>query len=272
MKNKNLIRLALCLVLVFLLQPRLLHAAASGQRVYDDADILSEEEEIRLEQLCAAYAEETHADFVIVTTADAQFKTSTDFADDFYDQGGFGYEKVHGTGVLFLIDMDNREIAISTCGDAIYYMTDPRIDEVLNAVYQYVSEGDFGGGCKMFLQKTAAFLKSDPYARPTFKERMLASLKRSPLYIALAAIVALIYGSSLKRSKAYQNTTNYMTYQDRGNFHLVQREDFFLRETTTTRRIITDSGRTGGGGHVGGGSSTHVSSGGVTHGGGSMKF
>ncbi len=272
MRNKHLIRILVCLFLVLLLKPSSLHAEVTGQRVYDEADILSEEEEIRLEQLCISYAEETHMDFVILTTEDAQSKTSEAFADDFYDEGGFGYNKPQGDGVLFLIDMDNREICISTCGEAIYYMTDQRIDEVLEAVYKSVSVGDYGAGCKTFLQKTAAFLKSDPYARPTLKQRMLASLKRSPFYIAIAAVVAWIYASSLKRSRAYKNTTNYTTYQDRGNFHLVQREDFFLRETTTTRRIVTDTGRGSGGGGHSGGSSTHVSSGGVTHGGGSMKF
>ncbi|MCR5004344.1 MAG: TPM domain-containing protein [Clostridiales bacterium] len=271
MRHMNLIRILTCLFTVLLLHPIFLHAEVTGQRVYDEADILSEEEEIRLEQLCKSYADETHMDFVILTTDDAQSKTSEAFADDFYDEGGFGYDKPQGNGVLFLIDMDNREICISTCGDAIYYMTDKRIDEVLEAVYESVSVGDYGGGCKTFLQKTAAFLKSDPYARPTLKQRMLASLKRSPIYIAIAAVVACVYGGSLKRSRAYRNTTNFTTYQDRGNFHLVQREDFFLRETTTTRRIVTDTGRGSGGGHSGG-SSTHVSSGGVTHGGGSMKF
>lgn len=272
MKTRILLSYMVCLLLIGCLYAGTLRAEVNGQRVFDEADILSEEEEIRLEQLCKSYADETQTDFVILTTENAENKTSEAYADDFYDQGGFGYDKPQGTGVLFLIDMDNREICISTCGDAIYYMTDERINEVLEEVYKNVSAGDYGAGCKTFLQRTAAFLKSDPYARPTLKERMIASLKRSPVYLAIAAFVAFIYGSALKRSRAYRKTTDYTTYQDRGNFHLVQREDFFLRETTTTRRIVTDSGRGGGGGGHSGGSSTHVSSGGVTHGGGSMKF
>ena len=48
-------------------------------------------------------------------------------------------------GVALLIDMDNREITISTCGIAIRYLTDSRIDNILDAAYAKISNGDYNG-------------------------------------------------------------------------------------------------------------------------------
>ena len=47
--------------------------------------------------------------------------------------------------MALLIDMDNREITISTCGIAIRYLTDSRIDNILDAAYAKISNGDYNG-------------------------------------------------------------------------------------------------------------------------------
>ncbi len=264
-------RAILCLICFFLLVPAAVHGYTAGQRVFDDAGLLLVSEARDLEELCASCAETAKADLVIVTTGDAGGKASVDYADDFYDQGGFGYDEPQGTGALFLIDMDNREIYISTCGDAIYFLTDARIDAILDAAYHKVVDGDYYGACKVFLTMTRDYMLKDPYAKPTMKERFAASARHIPLYLGISCIVALVAAAAMKGSRATRNTTNYTTYQDQGNFQLVQREDFFLRETTTQQRIHHEDRGSGGGG-FGGGSSTHVSSGGVTHGGGGRKF
>lgn len=264
-------KIILTVILCWMLAVPAVFGLASGQRVFDKAGLLSSSEEESLEQLLTSYIEETRTDLVILTTDDAEWKTSEAYADDFYDNGNFGYDGPQGTGVLFLIDMDNREIYISTCGDAIYYMTDSRIDAVLDACYNEVVDADYYGACREFLSMTRRYLLQDPYAKPTLADRLKRSLRNSPVYLIVSALIGLIAAGLMKRSAAYRNTTNYTTYQDQGNFHLVQREDFFLRETTTRQKIYRDEGR-GSGSGGGGGSSTHISSGGVTHGGGGRKF
>ena len=269
--NKIRTLLWISLICCFLFSGQIL-AYTEGQRVFDDAGLFSEEEIRTLEKLCVSYAEETKTDFVIVTTEDAGWKSSEEFADDFYDEGDFGYDRRQGTGVLFLIDMDNRNLYISTCGDAIYYMTDERIDNVLDAVYEEVRKQEYGQGAKVFLEKTKAFLLKDPYAKPTLKERVMASLRNTPVYLILSAIVALISAQIMKKTRPFKNTVEATTYWDEGSFQLVQRDDILVDERTYTERIYRDD-RTGGhSGGGGGGSSTHVSSGGVTHGGGGHGF
>ena len=106
-----------------------------GQFVYDFAELLENEEALEAE--IAELRERWTIDVVIVTTDDAHGKSSMEYADDFFDYNGFGYDKPMGDGVLFLIDMDNRQIWISTCGKAIIYFTDSRIDEALDDIIEY---------------------------------------------------------------------------------------------------------------------------------------
>ena len=88
------------------------------QRIYDYADYYTDEEENELQELCSEAAEELESDFVIVTTEDFEGKTATEYADDFYDYNGFGYG-ADATGFLLVFNMEERELAVSNCGEAI---------------------------------------------------------------------------------------------------------------------------------------------------------
>ena len=63
----------------------------------------------------------------MLTTDDTNGKTTQEYADDFFDAIA-----ENGDGVALLIDMQNREICISTGGIAIRYLTDARIEDILN--------------------------------------------------------------------------------------------------------------------------------------------
>ena len=93
---------------------------AAEDRVFDDAKLFSTDEITQLNDKIAALISELNQDFVIVTTNDAQGATAQEYADDYYDEHGFGIG-ANKTGVLFLIDMDNREVYISTCDICISF-------------------------------------------------------------------------------------------------------------------------------------------------------
>ena len=57
-------------------------------------------------------------DVVIVTTYNTRSKSSQVYADDFYEENNIGRNN-SGDGILLLIDLDNREVYISTSGAAI---------------------------------------------------------------------------------------------------------------------------------------------------------
>ena len=84
--------------------------AQSVVRVDDLAGLLSENEIQSLKETAAALseAEETGIDVLLVTTDDAEGKTSEEYGDSYYLDHADSDD-----GVLFLIDMDNRQIHIT---------------------------------------------------------------------------------------------------------------------------------------------------------------
>ena len=92
-------------------------AAGSGEmagnvRVFDQADLFLEEEEKELQQAIDALREKMDMDAAVVT-AEENPGSAQAYADDFYEAHGFGTGSGHD-GALLLIDMDNRELCIST--------------------------------------------------------------------------------------------------------------------------------------------------------------
>lgn len=94
-----------------------------SERVIDEADILSDEEEENLKETLDKINTEYGYDVVIATADNLEGYSATEFADDCYDYNGFSEN-----GILFLVSIENRDWAISTSGKAIeafpdYYQT-----------------------------------------------------------------------------------------------------------------------------------------------------
>ncbi|WP_050699301.1 TPM domain-containing protein [Anaeromassilibacillus senegalensis] len=137
-----------------------LTAFAEEKRVYDQAKLFSTDSAMRLDARASTLTDKLEVDFIIVTTDDARGKTPQAYADDFYDDNGFG---VGGdkSGVLFLIDMDNREVYISTSGKAIAYLTDTVIDGLLDDSIGYLKQQDYSGAASHFLDRMEKLFPGD---------------------------------------------------------------------------------------------------------------
>ena len=72
------------------------------------------------------------------------------YADDFYDYNSFGLGDDH-SGLLFLVDMKNREIYISTTGKAMDMYNDIRIDKILDAIYTEFGSDKYFEGITKFM-------------------------------------------------------------------------------------------------------------------------
>ena len=138
------------------------------ERVYDYADMLTDEEEQSLREYIAECEEKIQADIVIVTISEsveydlqdpdlpeafhAKEVGSTDWstamrdlADNFYDYNNYGYNKVHGNGVLLLDNSYEGQKGswLSTCGNVYDYFGDYEIDQALYAVDDYIDESPY---------------------------------------------------------------------------------------------------------------------------------
>lgn len=228
-------------------------------RVFDQADLLSEEEESKLQKRIEAVREDNSCDIVVLTTADAEGKSSMAYADDFYDTHDFGYEDAHGTGVLFLIDMDNREIWFSTSGGCIDAYTTDRIDSAIDLVYSNLKAGKYYlvfDGC---IDSVGRYMSSG-MGSESFAEAVLGAF-------VLAGVVTLVLLLVLVISRGGKVTVNSSTYLVAASKEVYDRSDIHYDTVVTTRIIETDSG-----GSSSGGGGSHTSSGGFSHGGGGRSF
>jgi uncharacterized protein len=257
--------------------------AATGQRVFDQADLLTPAQEDSIETAIAQFQQDTGMDFVLVTTRTAHEGVSQQtIADDYYDKYGFGLDEEH-SGVLYYIDMYEREHYLSTTGKMIDIMTDQRIDSAINSVQPDLTAGDYADAVSSMLSILRQNIKKG-IPEGQFQYDVITGQQLTPRHKALTVneilislgIAAAIGGVfALIVSRRYQLKGSTYRYQLESNsaMELTDTQDQFLRSATTqARKPDPRSGGGFGGGGFGGGSGVHIGSSGSSHGGGGGKF
>ncbi|MBO4514539.1 MAG: TPM domain-containing protein [Lachnospiraceae bacterium] len=249
------------------------NSVAPSQRVYDYADVLTDAEEKKLEELIAQYEEYGTCDLVLVTInqsvgyTDSEWTESmVNIADDFYDQKAFGYDKPHGDGALLLDNwyhagQDDSEAGawLSTSGKIEYAIGSYEEEKVFEALDDGFEISAFQGYANA-LKKVASY----GYEESAESSHQLPWL----LVLAVPVIVALIYAAKNMKQAPGVDTTSSTTYVPGGQPIMKNQQDQFLRKNVTKVKIETSSSsRSGGGGSYG----HHTSSGGFSHGGGGHR-
>lgn len=262
-------------------------AYAAETRVFDQANLFSAAEKQELERQIATEREKMKLDLVVVTTNQAGGKSAEAYADDFYDQGGYGYG-AKKSGVLYLIDMDNRRIHVSTAGGGIQLLSDSEIEKLLDLGTPGVKSGNYAESASRVLSGI-----QDSYRRAQRKgwvydaESGVWTKKKhlSPLAalgsLAASLVAALGAVTGVKRNYKMQDgearrasTVAGIIAASGAAFDFGEITDRLLDRNRVERRIRRSSGGSGGGRSSGphGSSSTHTSSGGSSHGGGGRSF
>lgn len=269
--------------------------AVSGQpRVFDQAGLFSETEIIQLEEKIAQCRKSTKMDVVIVSAYADGERSAEEYADDYYDYGGFGVGK-KASGVLLLYYMDGPgqpggECYISTAGTMINMLTDERIESILDDVYGDLGNRDFAGATEHFLEDVKAYVKEGvesgqyTYDRDTGEIVRYHSIR---LYeVAIAMVIAGILAGSvcldIKKRYAMKQSSREVSnslqaYRADCAFHFSVAGDKmvnkYVRSVPIPRNTSSGSGGRGHSGSSSAGRSTiHTSSSGSSHGGGGRRF
>jgi uncharacterized protein len=249
--------------------------AAQMSLVDDRADCLTDEHERLLEKEARDLGDFYDMDLVIVTARDTGGKSTVDFADDYFDDHGYGAGP-ENSGILFLIDLEHREVYISTAGTAVSYLTDQRIESILDAVFDGgLPEGDYYGATRAFLSATAGYLQAGiPENQYTEEEQGPNRLTwpESLLGLLLSGLSALVF--YVKTRARYRAEPQNPVFEFRKNsaLHFSDVQDNLVKTFVTTRLISNQVQRTGGLGSGSGRSTVHRSGSGRMHGGGGRKF
>lgn len=267
--------LLLCVVCVFSCST-ISRAEGIQRRVYDLAKVLTDVEADMLQKKAEELTGQCGMEVILVTADYLGGESTKEYADNFFD-------KIYGAdadGVCFFIDMHNRSLWISTSGQMIYYLTDGRMEKMLDNAEGAAGDGDYSAVFESFIKDTSAWYKKGVprdlyiYDEDTKTYRKYKSITAAEALIALLAALAAggaaaaaVYGKYRLKWGTYK-----YPYRDKSRMTLTDREDRFLYKRVTQRVIPKNDSSSGGGSGGNNVSSTHTSSSGGTHGGAGRGF
>ena len=245
--------------------------AITEERVFDYANKLTPEEEDVLREKITQAEELCGIDIMVLTLDESleeyaksyesiigpvePYQYTMVFADNFYDEGKFGYDEPYGDGVI-LVDNWYREADggvyswASTSGKVYETLSEDDIEFILDMCLEYV-EDDPAGAYGYFVDLIADYMNPNT----SFWDVMGGSIS-----VIIGLIAGLIFFFVNYGGKKGEKTVGSRTYVKSGNADIRERQDIFLTKTMSRRKIETES--SGGG---------HVSAGGHTHGGGGHR-
>ena len=244
--------LALLLLLLLFVTP----ALAEGNRVIDDADVLSDSEEIALEQAIAVIGDTYQFDVVLLTKTSIDGKVPRYYAGDYYDYGGYGYGDSHDGIILLLVTgagVGDRDYTIVCTGRGEKVFDDDTLYEIEDDMLPYLRISNYASGMAHFVTGVNARLE---YMTPKNRTTRAAMITFG-VGLVIGVIVALILKGQMKTVRRKIGAQSYI--RD-GSFQLNRVQDIYLYTTTTRRKIETNSGGGGHGGGFTGSSGTHHTS------------
>ena len=265
------------------------NAESEPPYIIDNACLLLREEETSLEEKAQTLRQEYGIDVVIVTIESLGGATPQDYADDFFDENGFGYGADY-SGVLLLLSMEERDWYISTSGDAIYALTDYGIQQSMQLPLTFFSHDGYYLGFDTWLDNLPAYFDAyqngapiDGYADTSgdyyhgdqesvvhYEEKYSPNLLVAMgfgLFVSLLSILGMLAAMNTKRQQHSAGD-----YLRAGSYHLRTQQDLYLYSNVTKTARQSESSGSSGHSSSGGGSSVHHSSSGRSHGGGGGKF
>lgn len=246
--------------------------SAPAERVYDNADVLTDTEEQKLRDYIAKSEKKYGMDIVLVTInedVESQGDWETvmcSIAEDFYDDNQYGYNRISGDGVLLLDNWYEDENGsqkgswLSACGKLEYRLDDYDIETVYDEVYRYVDEEPYKA-YKAYVTSVCEIVSGD--------EMMTVKVPWTGVLV-LPVVVGVVFALINLRNPPAKDTTAPNAYVSGGRPVMKNRRDDFIRKDLITRRIQNDNHSSGSRsrGHSGG---VRRSSGGVRHGGGGRR-
>ena len=147
-------KLTLCLFLMMLM----LTVALADTQVQDDAGLFTADEIAEISAICDRIESAYPVDMFVLTSQDVPSGQTTAYADDYFDYNGLGMGDDRA-GMLYLIDMHNRQCWISTRGVMIDYITDEREEGILDAGWDEMLDKEYGQSVIKVLKQTEKYLK-----------------------------------------------------------------------------------------------------------------
>lgn len=264
MKLKFILPFAVLLSALLMLLPASAYDS-SLPRVVDKTRTLSEYEIDELNDMSGDFRREYSMDCVIMLINSLGGKSAMAYADDAYDEGGYGMGN-DNSGILILISVGDREVYISTCGKAIEKIDDYEIELILDDMMNSLSQSEWADAFSHGIFAAEEMIERQNSGGSVSRDDSSSTGNRLLVtFFAPAVIAGISVGVMYYMMNNARGKYSAADYAVRGSFALTGALDIFLsRHVSKTPRASESSG--------GGGGSSHTSSGGVSHGGGGRSF
>ncbi|OJG46998.1 hypothetical protein RV04_GL000245 [Enterococcus hermanniensis] len=255
---------------LILLIPLKVHAASDS--VDDQANLLTQQQRTELAKQADTLNQKIKGQVFILTT-----NTNSEEPRTFANQQLKARVGEDNNGALLLIDMNQRQIYVATSGNMIDYLTDKRVDAILDTVTTAMKNEDYFQAGADYLSTTKEFVDAGvpkgSYRIDEKTGKITYYKSITPIEFAIgfviAAAAAIAFFVSVRLRYQMKKGTYRYPYRQNAKLDLTERQDQLVNSFVTTRRIPRPANNNGGGG---GGGSTTNSSGGGTFGGGGRGF
>lgn len=248
-------------------------------RIDDGADLLDSSEEDELyEQASALYEQAAEdgfsLDVFVVSTDDNDGKGEMEYSDDYYDL----YAGDAEGGLVLYVDMEDRRYYVGTYDEMQFYLTDDRLDDMIDVALPDLKSGDYADFYGSLLDSAKRYLKIGPESgahtydpttgQTVYYDEGESGLSAGNVIISFLLAIAGGLGFALTTVGRYRlkfPDTDSWSARDDLHLDLRRSNDIFQNHFVTTRRIPRNDGGPGGSG--GGGSMSHSTGGGHSAGG-----
>lgn len=221
--------------------------------VFDGADLLSNADEMELNEKLNRISQRHQAQLVVITVDSVGDAYIDDFLEDTYDGMGFGYGSRHD-GVMLMVCMDLREYRILSNGFAGEAIDSGVIARIGDVIVSDLSSGDYADAFSKFADQCDYYLDGYLNGFPfNFGQNLLIAL-------VVGIVVGLIVAYTLKAQlKSVRKQERADVYVKPGSMRVSVHHDIFLYRNIIRTKKESNSGgssrsRSGSSRSTGGGS------------------
>lgn len=233
-------------------------AFAHQNIVADEAQLFQEEDITKMGSIIASLSDQFQMNIFVVTVNEANGLSSSEIAHEFYESAA---QHTGGTkdGILFLLNMDEREVYIYTRDRVDYLFPPAQIEATLDDVYSYLVDEEYAASVFAFLEHVEHVMQAESNLNDGTYYAGATATSITMQEILLYVVIALALGGVVVAIMAYANkgqkTVTATTYLQRDSFAVTKRIDRHYNTIVTSQKIAntTNSGPSGGGTRIGGG-------------------
>ena len=225
----------------------------SSEKIYDFAEILTEEENQKLKSLALEFVDKTNMDLVILTINEPYTYDSynEDRAADFYDYNDFGLNFKSYSGIALLRNAYSNDpyYNMYTFGEAQLYYDYDRMETILDGIYNKLSNHLYYDGFSDFISYVERYYdKGIPSSNKHYyiDENYDVKLRFVPP-LGLASIISFVVTLIIilvlvSRNKMVIKPTRAQEYLNGSSVHFTEQKDTFKNSITTSHTISSSSG------------------------------